>query len=416
MSEPIKANENKETKVVLADRLLNDACLDYSNDHRDRHARASRLLEENPELAECSIWCAAAVGDVGAAREFLDNEPGLRELKGRPRNWEPLLYACYSRVKSQNEKHSTLEVGRLLLERGANPNAVYWWRETACPSQKGSDPSKTKEGQTPFAIDTYAFTALTGVCGEGESGPVNQPRHRQWREFAELLLKHGARPDDNQALYNRMFGDDDELLELLLEEQGAQTTKLSAVDRLVSFCLGADRAAAQALLDANPDLMNRAPRDLLTRTASGNQLDAARLMLDLGFPVNAIDRTTALHQAGWHGRRELAEMLLAAGADLSIRDREHYATPGDWARHNGQNETAEYLNNIHLDLFEAIGNNLIDRIEGIVKSDPGSLERPFKEYHGNPPGDGDSLTPLAFARKRGWDKVATELERLGATG
>src|SRR5579859_3218539 len=47
-------------------------------------------------------------------------------------------------------------------------------------------------------------------------GPVRQPRHPHSVALAELLLKSGAEPNDAQALYNRMFGADDDHLVLLL--------------------------------------------------------------------------------------------------------------------------------------------------------------------------------------------------------
>ena len=107
-----------------------------------------------------------------------------------PHEWEPLLYLAYSRLDSTAPGHSTLEVARLLLAHGADPNAGYLW-----------------EG-------TYAFTALTGVLGEGED-TVNQPRHQFWLPLARALLDAGADPNDSQGLYNRMFGASDDHLKLL---------------------------------------------------------------------------------------------------------------------------------------------------------------------------------------------------------
>ena len=58
---------------------------------------------------------------------------------------------------------------------------------------------------------------LTGVLGEGELGPVRQPRHPHSIALARLLLEAGADPNDGQALYNRMFEPGNDHLELLLE-------------------------------------------------------------------------------------------------------------------------------------------------------------------------------------------------------
>ncbi len=58
---------------------------------------------------------------------------------------------------------------------------------------------------------------LTGVFGEGELGPVRQPRHPHSLALGRLLLEAGADPNDGQALYNRMFEPGNDHLELLFE-------------------------------------------------------------------------------------------------------------------------------------------------------------------------------------------------------
>ena len=42
---------------------------------------------------------------------------------------------------------------------------------------------------------------------------------------------------------------------------------------------------------------------------------------------------TGLHVAAFHGRRDVVELLLAAGADVNARDGTHGATPAGWAIH-----------------------------------------------------------------------------------
>ena len=138
-----------------------------------------------------AMWHAACVGAVDEVARILDADPSPIDARGGWFDWEPLLYAAYSRLNLPDR--STLATARLLVERGANPDACYMW---------GGD---------------CRFTALTGAFGEGEQGPVNQPPHPEWEEFARLLLDAGADPNDGQALYNRMFSRDDRCLEMLLE-------------------------------------------------------------------------------------------------------------------------------------------------------------------------------------------------------
>ena len=53
----------------------------------------------------------------------------------------------------------------------------------------------------------------------------------------------------------------------------------------------------------------------------------------------------AVGALGRHGRtREVTALLVAAGADLHLRDPEFDATPAGWAREGGHDELADRLN------------------------------------------------------------------------
>ena len=177
----------------VADAFLRLACLTYGNDDVAHRDRARAMLDADPGIGTVSIHTMAAVGEVAAVAELLATAPAHAARQGGPHGWEPLLYAAYSRLDSTRPGHSTLEVARLLLEHGADPNAGYLWN------------------------GLYPFTALTGAFGEGEKGPIRQPRHQHSTAFARLLLDAGADPNDSQALYNRQFLPDDSHLALLFE-------------------------------------------------------------------------------------------------------------------------------------------------------------------------------------------------------
>jgi len=162
---------------ALAGELLRLACLTYGADDVARHVRARELLAAHPGVARASIHTMAAVGDVAATRALLAADPSQARLEGGPFAWEPLLYLTYSRLDSPRLRHSTLDVARLLLGRGADPDAGYLWEGLTSP-----------------------FTALTGAFGGGEDA-VNQPPHQHAMELARLLLEAGADPNDSQALY-----------------------------------------------------------------------------------------------------------------------------------------------------------------------------------------------------------------------
>jgi hypothetical protein len=82
---------------------------------------ARELLATHPDIATASIHTMAAVGDVTAAAALLADDPGQASAPGGPHDWEPLLYLAYSRLDSTAAGHSTLEVARVLLASGADP-------------------------------------------------------------------------------------------------------------------------------------------------------------------------------------------------------------------------------------------------------------------------------------------------------
>jgi len=379
----------------LADGFLRLACLNYGGDDPSRWRRACDLLEANPQLAHANMCIAAAVGEVAAAHELLAADPGCARRPGGPFAWEPLLYLTYARVLPPAAGRSAVEVARLLLDHGADPNVGYLW-----------------EGLVP------PFTALTGVFGHGEQGA---PAHPEEAALARLLLERGADPNDDQTLYNRQWGRDDRWLALLFEfglgtgdggpwarllgdrlasprqmlenelgaaahngfadrvrlllahgvdpagtgtqhpAQGGRTPIDEAallghveivdllaaagarpsgdeVDQFVSICMAGDRARAADLRSAIRTLVERAVArrpDQLILAAERDSLPAVVLLIELGFDVNARSRTAPLHAAAMHGNLEMLRLLLDHGADPNVRDREFVASPAGWAEHHG---------------------------------------------------------------------------------
>jgi ankyrin repeat protein len=178
-----------------ADEFLYLACLTYSDkDDPARWAQANEVLRANPGLAQGNVYVAAATADTEALRRVLAQDPEAASREGGPFRWTPLCYLAYARHDPGNTLLAVLHTARLLLSAGADPNAGYLWHGLVPP-----------------------FTVLTGVFGEGELGPVRQPRHPHSLALARLLLEAGADPNDGQALYNRMFQPGNDHLQLLAE-------------------------------------------------------------------------------------------------------------------------------------------------------------------------------------------------------
>jgi ankyrin repeat protein/ketosteroid isomerase-like protein len=388
---------------AVIDEFLRLACLNYGDDDPDRLRRAQSLLHEKDWLGRASIHTIAATGDLGAARALLDSDASQASLLGGPYGWEPLLYLTYARVALE-PGHSAVAVARLLLERGADPNAGYLW-----------------EGLVP------PFTALTGALGGGG----DLPKHPEELALARVLLQAGADANDGQALYNQGWGPEpgEDWLELLFEfglgtgdggpwrrllgerqdsprkmledlliaaashgltdrvrrllarrvdpegreashpiYQGRSPVQEAAinghmeivsllvqagaswehdqVDELIATAMAGDRGAVERLLAADPGLRRRSIErcpEQLVRAAEQNSGDAVALLIELGFDVNARSRTAPLHEAAMRGNLPVIKLLLDHGADPNIHDTGYQATPAGWAEHHGQHEAQQLL-------------------------------------------------------------------------
>jgi ankyrin repeat protein len=440
-------------KRGLPDEFVETACLCYDDphyDHRSFHARAHKMLRDKPWLSEANIWCAATAGNVGAVKAFLDGQPELVNRPG-PHGWAPLICACYSRVQPIDPAHSTFETAKLLLERGADPNAF---------TMKGN--ADERLNQTP-----RRFTALTGLFGGGSTGLANQPPHPRWRELAELLLARGANPADEESLsihqdacleillrhglrpdamgrdgitlmgraltqaVRRGHRDHVRLLlahharadekfqgkipwehamrlgrlevARLLEDTGAPVSELDEVGRFISLCMAGDERGARAMLEIAPDLLVRAPKDMVHRAVWTKRTQAVKLVLDLGFDPNYQEDNAAIMQAGVLAENEaILRILLARGASLTLRDPWYDGTAIEWANFFDHADLRDrLLSEPGICLFDALEYDRLDRVPDILKRDPAALERPFAECLSRTPKPEDWQTPLVRMVVRG---------------
>lgn len=375
------------------DRLLRGGTLSYSRWSDVEDARA--MLTADPPLAVASAFTMAACGRADDLAALLRDDPELVCQQGGPHRWEPLLYACYSRLGTGDAVRTV----RVLLDAGADADAGFLWR--GLPS---------------------AFTALTGVLGGGERG---EPPHSDSVALAQVLLEAGADPNDNQAFYNRMFTPDDSHLppllshgagrphpspwrdrlgtayptpgemvgehlrsaaergyshrvRLLLEHgvdpntvgyhpilgdqtayevavrnghreaaellaaAGGRSDRLDDVDLLLAAAYSGDKGAVERL--RRPGLPELRP-DAMRLAAEQHGIAALAVLLELGYDVSARGcwRTTALHEAALRGDAATCRWLVSRGADRTATDERFSSTPSGWAAHAGFPELAEEL-------------------------------------------------------------------------
>ena len=319
-----------------------------------RVGRAARMLAQTPEIADHSLATALVLGDARRVREEIDRDPRVVTRHDPRTGWSPLHVACASRWHLDPARApGLLATVRLLLERGADPHD-----RTAGP-----------RSQRPLRC------AVISAASSMNNEPI-----------IRLLLERGARPDDD-VLYNAGFAADPARCLRLLIDNGGNAAEL-AEQALAAPISNNDLQAVRVLLEAGADPARyrnddgepaavvsaalaagcelelielllahgadpdapapdgRSPnRALLTElsdvdagaivaAAEAGDARAVRLMLDVGFPVNArgSDRgQTALHSAAYAGSADTVRVLLEHGANIEARDTTWNDPPLDWA-------------------------------------------------------------------------------------
>jgi ankyrin repeat protein len=161
---------------------------------------------------------------------------------------------------------------------------------------------------------------------------------RHLRQMMELLIRRGANvtPESvHAALAHRLAEPCTILLALGQPLSAPMAAGLGRVDELGRLLHSADRETL---------------RSALSLAVINDQLDAARLCLDAGADVNAFlvvhQHSTPAHQAAINDNVPMLELLIARGADPSIRDTLWRGTPRGWAQHSGKTRTEAYLRSI----------------------------------------------------------------------
>jgi ankyrin repeat protein len=257
-----------------------------------------------------------------------------------------------------------LPLAEVLLQSGADPNDGVTLPIAASGGDleslellrsygaSANQPWASDGSATLYAIMQWARTPV-GVQWLLEHGadadPIfdangETPLHvaaRRWElNVVELLARHGAdirrRRADGRTPFaiaelngNRAVAD-------WLRAHGA-AEELEPVDRLVAACGRGDRAAAEAMLAAQPTLresLTDTHYATLHRAAEEGDSALLALLLDCGFDPNRGDESigkTALHSAAMAGRPDAVRLLLARGASPDVRDREFNGQPLVWA-------------------------------------------------------------------------------------
>ena len=302
--------------------------------HRLDPARADGLTAVARVLLDAGADATAAVGRRGwtplrCAVAGVANPPIVRLLleRGAVPDDHDLYLACFG-----EDNHESL---RLLLGRASN---VAETTALAAPISTGDTESVRLLLQSGANPNTPLPAELNGVEAPATYAAI---RADCPIEVIALLLEAGADPNaagpDGYTLDRLAARRGRSDVVRLLRRHGARDSA-TELDHFLAACLHADRAAAQRLLDdgkVRSDQLSDDDHAALYRAAEIGNSAAVRLMIDLGFPIDARggdDGGTALHAAAYNGSDTAARLLLDRGADLEARDSTWDSTPLVWAK------------------------------------------------------------------------------------
>jgi ankyrin repeat protein len=295
-------------------------------DHEFIRAALKRDRSQANEEDTCHhrpISAAARRNDIELARLLLDHGAD----PSRPEEGAPRGHALWIAV--HDRRH---ELTRLLLEHGADPNGMV---------ESSGTPFMMARGDPELVALLRAHGAMEPHTPRDELGRMLSERRfddaeRMVRASPELLEDEGG----EGILMGPAHAGDHELLAFLMR-LGA---RVPLVTKWAPYYYFKHEATAAFLLEhgMDPNHMNWHRLTLLHHMAAEGELGKARLLVDHGANIDAIDeeyRSTPLGLAARRGERELVRFLLARGADPN-RAGARWAAPLAWARRNGHDDIA----------------------------------------------------------------------------
>jgi ankyrin repeat protein len=364
---------------------------------------AELILARYPQVASANVFTTAILADEAGVRGFLARDPKAATATGGPHGWDALTHLCFSRYLRLDGQRAEAFVGtaRALLDAGSSAK-TGWYEMIDQPNPRpafesaiygaagiarhlelsrllleyGADPN---DEETPYHVpEGYDNEVMKALL---ESGKLNQEslttmllRKTDWHDAdgIKLVLERGANPNamtrwGHNALHQALRRDNGiQIIELLLDhgadpalknardgrsatvmgahrgrgdvlalfEQRGLALDLHGVDRLIAACARDDSEVILALSAGEPTLVTELIAQggtLLAEFAGVGNVAGMRNLLDLGVEVASLyaegdpyfdiaKNSTALHVASWRAWPAAVKELIARGAPVDALD------------------------------------------------------------------------------------------------
>lgn len=272
----------------------------------------------HPELPRTALWGAVCVvSHLPLAEALLD--AGANPTDG-----------VTTHIASSGGNTAALD---LLARYGMNPNGI----PGGVPPLVYMMGFATNPAGPLWLLDHGADPNL--AWGEEDEAPTHVAAKRWDVAMMDALVRHGGditrrRRDGRTPRTVAELAGNGAVAKWLADHGAADD--LTPIERFVAACTRGDRASADAMLAAHPNLRHELTHDhhlLLETHAEAGHASVLETMCACGFDANVKDKdnVTPLHRASMSGYPEVARVLIAHGADLTAVDGMFAASPLVWA-------------------------------------------------------------------------------------
>jgi ankyrin repeat protein len=288
------------------------------------------LLDEDPSLANrvsdyvtyylgsgAPLKNAAAKGHIEIVKLLLERgaDPNLPEEGIAPHG-----HALYSAVYNGH-----FDIAKLLLEQGAYPSPAV----------------ESSADALSIAIMNSDQKMVDLLCSYGAARSVDLLAHYgDVKTAAAVFAANTALADDPEALSSAAGNGHEGFVRLMLRYQPdlAKRVAVGAKTRELNELL-----FQHGMNPSQPDWLRITP---LHEFARKNDLEKAALFIDHGADLHARDEDICSTPLGWaakFGNPRMVELLLTRGAKPNLPDEPPWATPLAWATRRGHDEIVGLL-------------------------------------------------------------------------
>jgi len=297
--------------------LIASAC---SDDPR----RAATILELDPTIARHDLRTACATGEADEVARWLRAHPDAAHEPTGPNGWQPLLYACFSRLLRTDPQRAAgiRAVVAALLAAGADPNASF---------MHGDWPQAPIYGAAGIAGDSALTESLLAAGADPNDAGLNHTvgealyhacEHRD-PTCAKLLIEAGTDPEVVVYCLGRALNFENHPMVAMFCSHGVRPQ--------IALRWG-DGPVAALLRERGVNEATQAPGDgvngstvldeMVILAVQRGDLASVQELLGAGARVdgNPDSEENPLSQACWRGQVPIARDLLARGATTDFRD------------------------------------------------------------------------------------------------